>query len=66
MTMIPVIYDLDEDSEATTVHFYCCLGCRSQSHYKLPRGENYGECHSTSVLDGTQCETCGREVIPSN
>lgn len=61
--MIPVLYDLDENNEATTVHFFCCVGCRSQSPYKDPDRNNEGENHPDHVADGTRCETCHRDVF---
>lgn len=58
--MILVIYDLDEYGEANgTVHFFCCIDCRSQSPYKRPDTANYGE---SSYLPDTQCELCGRTI----
>ena len=59
--MVPVIHELDDHGEATgTVHFFCCVGCRSQSSYKMQDASNYGE--SVDCLPGTKCELCGRDV----
>ncbi len=61
--LFPVIYDLDENGEATgTVHFFCCTGCRSQSPHKLPDASNYGENPAWCVPDDARCETCGGPV----
>lgn len=60
---IPVIYDLNDDGEATgTVHFFCCTGCRSQSPHKDPSRDNYGSNCSVLVPDGTICELCRKPI----
>lgn len=58
----PIVYELDDTGESNgIVHFYCCLGCRSQSRHKLPDASNYGwDMQEQSV--GMQCETCGRII----
>ena len=56
----PVVYDIDDNGEATTVHFFCCTGCRSQSPYKMPDATNYGS--NSDFPDQSQCELCGRTL----
>lgn len=59
---IPVLYNLDDNGEANGGHFFCCVGCRSQSPHKHTERINEGEACRSHVLDGTQCETCGGPV----
>lgn len=54
MFIIPVIYDLDENGEATTVHFFCSEKCRKKIEFTYDQ-----EGESDSYLEDSRCESCG-------
>lgn len=58
VTPVPVLYVLDNAGEATNVHWFCTTRCRDSylSNEKVAPGE------SSDWIEGTQCETCGKDV----
>lgn len=58
--IFPVVYDLDENNEAITVHYFCSEKCRKEIKYSYEQ-----EGSSDSYLDDTQCETCGKSLRTS-
>jgi len=63
MKTVPVVYDLDDNGEATAVHFYCCGECRAQSEHRLPDASNCGTLPATDVIEDTICETCSYALV---
>jgi hypothetical protein len=60
---VPVIVEVDRpfSEPQGTLHYFCCVGCRSQSPHHDPHCQET-ELAPASVEAGTGCEICGRDV----
>lgn len=61
---VPVIYEIDDDGEATRAVFFCGNDCIDR--FKIDDAEQFRmsvpNATSADYIDGEQCHTCGKDI----